>query len=149
MSVTLTSTAPRQQYIAGEQLTEISHAQEADINYIVDQFTRTGVLLHNKQYEGEYGEFISGDLYQRAQDALATANSMFESLPQNVRKDFKGGTAEFLNFIMDENNRSEIEAYGLTTDHLGPLEPIPEPLNPTPAPPTESPSEGLTDALSE
>ena len=144
MSFTRTGPVTQIPYVAGEKFTEENHAAEADINFIVDQFTRTGVLSHNMQHEGQYGDFVSGDVYELAQDAIANANTMFESLPQAVRQQFPQGTGQFLDFINDAENRDEIEALGLTTSHLPDLE-----VQPVPSVPdnVEQTSESVTEAL--
>lgn len=142
MSFYLRNDAEPIEYEPGELLTEQHHAEKLDIDYIVDQFTRTGVLKHNDQYQATYGEFITGNQYELAQEKIAEANSMFETLPPDVRSDF-ADAGEFLDFITDENNREAIEDYGLTTDHLPPLEPNPDPTptpTPTPAEPAPEPS---------
>ena len=146
MSFTRTGPVTQIPYVAGEKFTEENHAAEADINFIVDQFTRTGVLSHNMQHEGQYGDFVSGDVYELAQDAIANANTMFESLPQHVRQQFPQGTGQFLDFINDEANRDEIKALGLTTSHLPDFE-----VQPVPSVPdnVEQTTESVTDALSD
>ena len=147
MSFTRTNGAPRKQYEAGEPIVEESHAATLDINYIVDKFTRTGVLDHNQQYGGQYGNFIAGDIYEIAQDAIAQANGIYESLPGAIRQQFPHGTAQFLDFINDPENAEEIEALGLTTDHLDLPEPISDPTPTDPTAPVENPTEAVTEAL--
>ena len=147
MSFGITGPVTEIPYVAGEKFTEENHAAEADINFIVDQFTRTGVLSHNAQHEGAYGNFISGDVYELAQDAIANANSMYQSLPFHIRQQFPEGTPQFLDFIQDPQNREEIAELGLTTAHLP--EEMPS-TDPTPRAAPETPPaapEAVSEAL--
>ncbi|AXL15444.1 internal scaffolding protein [Microviridae sp.] len=141
----ITSPAKPLRYEAGEMLTEQSHARSTDINFIIDQFTRTGVLKHSEQYAGQYGEFLAGDIYEIAQTKIAEANTMFQTLPPGVRQEFQGGTQEFLEFINDPTNVDQIEELGLDTSHLQQTKPTPRP---TPTPAVETASDELTEALS-
>ncbi|AXL15073.1 internal scaffolding protein [Microviridae sp.] len=141
----ITSPAKPPVYQAGEMLTEQSHARSTDINFIIDQFTRTGVLKHSEQYAGQYGEFLAGDIYELAQTKIAEANTMFQTLPPGVRQEFTGGTQEFLEFINDRNNVDQIKELGLDTTHLNQPEPLPVP---TPRVEPENSPELSTEALS-
>lgn len=141
----ITSPAKPPAYIAGEMLTEQSHARSTDVNFIIDQFTRTGVLKHVDQFAGTYGEFIAGDIYELAQTKIAEANTMFQTLPPGVRQEFTGGTQEFLEFINDPTNVDQIKELGLDTSHLE--APTTKPV-PKPAPEPENAPDDLSDGLS-
>ena len=123
-------------YEQGELITEQAHAEHHDINYIIDQYTRTGVLAHNDEYSGQYGDFTRQD-FEEAQMAVAEANQFFDTLPQAIRQEFPGGTAEWLEFVSDPENAQQLEAYGLDASHLGgaaPVDPASDPVIPEPAP---------------
>ena len=142
MSFGIVSKAERKVYVPGERVTEQSHAGHTSVQFIIDQFTRTGVLMHNKEYEDQYGEQLSADLYELAQTKVAEANSFFESLPEGIRQDFPGGTQQFLEFSQDPNNIEKMEAYGLPTAHLGDVDVEPLPGVPeTPETPTATAQE--------
>jgi len=116
----LTSPAKPKKFQRGEEITEQSHARTTDVNFIVDQFNRTGILKHSEIYASQYGELPSGDIYEEAQTQIASANQMFQSLPPGVRQEFPGGTQQFLEFLNNEENREEMTALGLSTEHLPP-----------------------------
>lgn len=145
MSFTITNGEPRQQYEAGEPLTEQGAASTTDVDFIIDQFTRTGVLRHAEQYEATYGEFLSGDLYELAQTKIAEANTFYNSLPEGIRQNFPGGTQQFLEFSQDPSNIDAMKELGLPTSHLegATAQPVP-----TPAPAPETPPESLSEPLS-
>lgn len=108
-----TNKNPRAVFEQGEQLTEQSHAQSADIGFIIDKFTRTGVLDHNRQYAGQYGDFLDAPDYLEAHNAIAEANNMFESLPPDIKSQFPRGTPEFLEFIKNPKNNEALAELGL------------------------------------
>lgn len=143
MSFFITNGAPRQQYVAGEPVTEQGHYASTSVEFIIDQFTRTGVLRHAEQYEAQYGDFITGEVYELAQTKIAEANTFHASLPEKIRQQFPD-VQQFLDFTQDVNNKEEMEALGLPVSHFEGLEDKPVP---TPAPAPEMPSEGLTNAL--
>ena len=68
--------------------TKQSFKKECDINEILKQFRRTGVINHVAKHQGFYGDFTSGVTYQGAMQVIAEANSMFESLPAHIRAEF-------------------------------------------------------------
>lgn len=118
-------------------LTEQSHAESCDIHTIMRKYRKTGVLNHVAQYEGTYGHFASYPEFQDAQNIIAEAKSMFETVPAYIRADFDNDPALFLDFMQDPANKEAIADYGLSTIHL------PDPKNDSEPPqaPTE-PCEG-------
>lgn len=116
MSFRKTNGHKRRDYEPGDQLTEQTHEQASDINHIIDRYTRTGILDHNSQYAGQYGDFVDAPDYIEAQTLLADANSMFESLPGEIRQQFPQGTPQFLQFVNDPDNAEHMKALGLYSD---------------------------------
>lgn len=141
MSFRRQSPAPREEYQVGELLTEQNHAESYDMQFIIDQYTRTGVLGHNDMYEGAYMDISSVEDYESAQIAVAEADSFFESLPADIRADFKRGTPEFLEFVRDPANVDKLKEYGLDSQHL----PGGEPASPAPLPSSDEPASGDDD----
>lgn len=132
MTFTIRNNVQQDDYEPGECITEQHHAKSHEIDFIIDQYTRTGVIQHNSQYEGRYGEMPSADAYEAMHNAVAEAQTFFEELPQEIRADFREGTPQFLEFISNPNNRDKIEAYGLDTSHLPEVEAQPAPTPATP-----------------
>ena len=125
-----------------KSLARQSMKQEADINYIVRKYQKTGVIEHLKKYEGEYGQFDAIDFHE-AMNVVAEANSMFETVPSEIRARFDNDPGKFLDFVTDEKNRDEMVELGLARrpevvdppGELNPPEPPPEP--PPEVPPAE------------
>lgn len=115
--------------------TEQAHKDEVSIHNIMRKYKQTGVIEHNAQYEGEYMDMTSAPDFYEAKVIIAEANSMFETVPAHIRKDFDNDPAQFLDFMQDPANYQEIEEYGLSTAHL------PEPAPPAPESPPETTTE--------
>ena len=102
--------------------TKQSFAKECDINEILKQFRRTGMINHVAKHQGYYGDFTNGVTYQGAMQVIAEANSMFESLPAHVRAEFENDPAKFLDFVHDESNEERMKELGLIDPKVKPEE---------------------------
>lgn len=114
----------------GETMTKQSHQDECDINTIMKQFAKTGLVRHTAAHQGRYGDFIGAPEYQEACNRVLEARQMFESLPAGVRKRFQNDPAEFLAFVHDPANEEELVKMGLAKarkEALDAPEPAPEP----------------------
>lgn len=117
--------------------TEQAHKDEVDIHNIMRKYEKTGVIKHNAAFEGQYMDMTGALDYTDAQNLIAEGKSMFETVPSGIRQDFDNDSSKFVDFMQDENNRSQIEAYGFTTTHLPPVVEQEAPP-PPPTPPTDS-----------
>lgn len=136
----------RQQTInEGKSLTEQAHKDDCSIQKILKKYQATGVLAHTNAHEGTYQNYIDTPGYQEAQLAIASAKSLFESLPSRIRADMGNSPQQFVEFMQNTLNRDKIQAYGLSTAHLPPIEektPTPDATIAT----TFNPPDGTTDA---
>lgn len=137
--------APResvQARIGGKSLTKQSMKQECDINFIIQQFSKTGVIQHQKSYEGQYGDFMTIDFHE-AMNVVAEANSMFESVPAAIRKEFGNDPKRFLDFVTNPENDDKLREMRLIPPIAPPPEPGPAvaPAEPSPLSPAPGPSE--------
>lgn len=96
----------------GQSVTKQSFKDDCDINLIMAKFTKTGVMDNIRDIEPEYG-FASSDDFRESMEIVSKANSMFESLPSNIRNKFKNEPATFLDFVQDEKNLEEMQEMGL------------------------------------
>lgn len=94
-------------------LTKQSEADACDINKIMGQFERTGLLPHVMQYGGRYEDLGDATTYHDAMNAVVSAQEAFESLPANIRSRFGNDPAAFLDFVNDDANRDEMARMGL------------------------------------
>lgn len=119
-------------------LTEQSHKKACDIHNIMRQYEKTGVVNHVNKYRGQYMDMPTGIDFHTAMQTVATARSMFETVPSKIRAMFKDDPGAFVDFMVDPANYEAIKELGFDTSHL-PTPPTPKegdapPPAPTPAP---------------
>lgn len=123
-----------------KSMTQQHMKKECDINFIVSQFRKTGMISHAKQYEGSYEDYDAIDFHQ-AMNIIADANSMFESVPAQVRAEFDNDPGQFVKFVTNPANKDEMVKMGLMRAPLGKLELPDVPPEPSDQPPADAPSE--------
>ena len=94
-----------------EGITEQHHTETCDINKILAQFMETGIMPQTKA-NPQYGDVSEVD-YQQMQNQLATAKTLFEQLPEQVKARFNNEMHTFLQFAEDEKNLPELVDMGL------------------------------------
>ncbi len=130
--------------ITGESMCQVSDAKQADIHHIMRQFERTGVLNHSAQHEGTYGDFLNLPDYTDAQIQIAEARSMFETVPASIRAKHNNNPAQFVDWMMNPDNREAMLEQGFTDTHLPPLA-----ANEPSSPPSASAGEPSSSSSSE
>lgn len=106
-------------------LTEQHHRETVSIHSILKRYQATGVIDHVAKHQGTYFDYSEVPDFQTAQQMVADAHSMFETVPSEIRAEFGNDPAKFIDFMQNPENRNEIEAYGLDASHLGETEEIP------------------------
>lgn len=109
----------------GVSRTQQHFKKECDINEILRTFKRTGVIEHVSNGKPIYGDFSAYPDFQEMQDTLVEATRAFEALPARLRDRFANDPRNLVNFVLDENNRSEAEKLGLLTPSMGGVEKSP------------------------
>lgn len=112
-----------QKIIMDDGRTQQHMADECDINLIIKRHTPEQLQNIATQNEGRYGDATSLQ-YHEAQNIITNANTMFEELPSDIRKNFNNDPATFLDFTSDKNNHEEMREMGI-------MEPLP-PVKSTP-----------------
>lgn len=102
----------------GKGLTEQSHKNQTDINWILADYRKTGLLKHAKDNEGRYDDVSPID-FRQAMETVANANSMFETLPANLRKRFDNKPDKFLEFTQNPDNKNELQKLGILKGNDG------------------------------
>lgn len=128
---------------------EQAHKDECDMHFILRKQKKTGILNHVNQYQGTYGDFSTTPEYQDAQNLIADAASMFETVPAWIRAKFQNDPMQFVEFMQNNKNIEDIEALGLDSSHLtqpkppeGGKQPKDEPTPDSKPKPRESEAEG-------
>lgn len=124
----------------GPTMTKQAFRQESDVNFIIARFEKTGVLEHRNEYDGQYGEFAEID-YHEAMNIVAAADSMFNTIPSSIRKQFGNDPGAFLDFVTDPKNREAMEQMGLANAPHKPTDPEPLPAEPGSQEPTTEPAQ--------
>jgi len=122
-----------------ESRTKQSFVAECDINNILKQYSRTGMLNHvsAKAAQGAYRDLPDEVDFQASMNIVLQGQSAFASLPSKLRNRFNNDPAEFLEFMSNPENQAEAEKLGLTSPKEAPPSPSPaEPPKPPETPPT-------------
>lgn len=106
---------PRKHSIVFTQptLTQQNFADETNINKIMAQFRKTGLIEHVNKHQGHYGDYSEPIDFQAALNLVNEAERMFLSLPADIRKHFNNNPDEFLTFTSDPANREKMGEMGL------------------------------------
>lgn len=104
----------RSQYSCGTQLiTKQSHKQECDINYILTQFKKTGIITHISNQTPVYDDLPDQFDYQSSLNLLQAAGDSFSALPSVVRRYFDNDPALLLAALHNPEMRSKLEELGI------------------------------------
>ena len=95
-------------------LTEQHHTDTCDINKILAQFMETGIMPKTNA-NPQYGDVSEVD-FTEMQNQLATAKTLFEELPEQVKARFNNEMHTFLNFAENPDNLQQMEEWGSVLD---------------------------------
>lgn len=100
--------------------TKQSFKAECDINNIMKQYERTGIIDHTNNMHPEYGDFSNVADYHTAQNMVIDAQNSFDALPSHIRKRMGHDPANLIEFLSDPNNKAEAIELGLIIDDTPP-----------------------------
>lgn len=116
----------------GPDMTKQSFKDETDINTIIAQYDRTGLLVHLNKAEAQFVDVSEVGDYQDALDVVKASQDAFMQLSAATRKIFGNSAAAFLDAAHDPDKRDLLEAAGLLIK-----EPPPVPIDVNIIPPVE------------
>lgn len=96
-----------------EAVTKQSHKAECDINNILRQYQRTGILTHVQNARPTYGDLPSDVDFQQAMNTILEAESAFLALPSKVRAHFDNDPERFLASFYDPAQAEDLRRFGL------------------------------------
>lgn len=102
----------------GKGLTEQSHKQQCDINYILRDYHKTGLVKHAAKHQGRYDDVTVQD-FQEAMFLVTNAQRMFMELPADMRHRFQNDPGQFLGFVQDPANAAEMAEMGILKGNDG------------------------------
>lgn len=125
----------------GEGRTEQAHAGETDINVIMAKARKGEHSEYINDHEGNYG-FATRENFFEANILIATANTMFEELPSQLRSRFNHDPGQFLEFVQDPKNKEEMVKLKLSNPPtIEEPPPVIPPVTPPETPPETTPPE--------
>lgn len=104
---------------SGKGKTEQSKKNECDINNQVARAKKTGYLKQRIE-QARYGDFATAADYFTCQQAIVQAEKDFMALPAEVRLRFNNSPGKLIDFLSDEQNRTEAEKLGLMIPKVAP-----------------------------
>ena len=107
-------------------MTEQKHKKECDINHIIKQYDKKGLLTHVNNAVKNYGDFTEVNEYQESLNTVIKADEAFGAMPSDIRKRFNNNAGEFFEFATNPENEDEMVALGLAVREVpaGPVEVI-------------------------
>ena len=99
--------------------TEQHHKDTCDVNNIIKQYDRDGLISHTSKFEAKFGD-LSGLDFKAMQDKVIEAVNMFGELPSEIRNRFDNSPAELIRFMDNADNRDEPIKLGLIDERWTP-----------------------------
>lgn len=123
-----------------ELVTKQSMKAEADINNILTQFKKTGIITHISKQQPIYTDLPDQMDYQQSLHIMMEADEAFATLPSVVRRAFDNDPANLLAALRDPNRREELMDLGIINKPPAPRPPgNPQTILPSQNPPTLRP----------
>lgn len=116
-----------------KMMTIQSAKDQCDINKILSQYKKTGILTHVNNARPQYTDLPDQSDYQNALHTIMEAESAFAGLPAVVRDYFGNDPARLLAAITDPSQAAQLRDFGILKP-LPPSEPAPAPAATTSAP---------------
>lgn len=107
-----------------EDMCEQHHKQACDVNNILKQYDKTGLLTHVNNTQAHYGDFTEINEYQTSLNMVIEAQNSFMELPSAIRKRFGNDPGLFIEFVTNPENASEMVEMGLSNAPVGEPEPL-------------------------
>lgn len=104
-------------------LTRQEFAADADINTIMAQYEKTGVISHVNNTPPQYLDLSDTPDLQTAITIMRDAETAFMSLPAVVRATFDNNSIKFIDFAQNPANIEKMREWGLAPPPPAPPEP--------------------------
>lgn len=104
--------------LSDKKLTDQSYKKMCDINEIIAQYRRTGMLPHMKQKQPMYVDTTELPNFLEAFSIVQEAKDLFYELPSDVRKLMNHDPSQLESFIKDEENKDICIKHNLFTKKI-------------------------------
>lgn len=112
-----------------------SAKDECDINKILSQYKKTGIINHVNSARPTYEDLPDHLDYQQSLLILSEAEQAFELLPSKVRDHFGNDPGRFLASFSDASQADQLREFGLLRPLVDPTARVPQaPSAPAPVP---------------
>lgn len=115
-----------------QTMTKQSHKSECDINTILRQFQKTGIISHINNHKGEYVNLPDSIDYQDGLNTVLRGEAAFAALPSKVRDHYDNDPLKFLAAFGDDVERKRLEEWGLINPPVAPGGAVPPVESPPP-----------------
>lgn len=105
-------------------LTDQSHVDSCDVNLIVKQYEKTGLLKNVGDGTLRYGDLTNLPTFQEAQNIVVAAKEAFADLPAKIRDRFQNDPEKLMEFIDNDENYDEAVKLGLVVKPVA-ADPVP------------------------
>lgn len=109
-----------------ETLAQQHFKEQCDINRIVAQYAKTG-LVPQSTATPMAEDFVGITDYHTAMNAIRRGDEAFSALSADVREKFKNDAGRFVDFCLDPANLDEVIALGLAPQRAA-VEAVPPPV---------------------
>lgn len=110
-----------------EEITKQSHKAECDINTILRQYSKTGIINHINATAAQYLDLPDNLDFQQSLALVDSAKDSFASLPSKVRDYYQNSPSLFLAALSDPAERERLTEWGVFRQ---PPAPEPRPAKP-------------------
>lgn len=93
--------------------TDPSFAEQADVNFIMSRYRKTGQITHLARRQGVFADVSNIPDLLGAYQAVAAAQDAFKILPAKLREKLGNDPARLPGYLKDPNNFDEAVSYGL------------------------------------
>jgi phage internal scaffolding protein len=93
--------------------TEQSHKSMCEVENILRQYDRTGLITHVNNAVAQYGDYTEINEYQDNLNMVIEAQNAFDELPSHIRKKFGNDPGLFFEFATNPENKDELIELGL------------------------------------
>jgi phage internal scaffolding protein len=122
--------------------TQQQFKDDVDINNVLRQYDKHGLITHVNTAKAEYGDFTEVNEYQEAINTVRDAEGRFMEMPSNIRAFFDNDPGAFVEFVTNPDNADKLVEMGLATkildeNRLRILEPSEQPKDDAPVKPAD------------
>jgi phage internal scaffolding protein len=113
------------------KLTDQSYKKSADINNIMKQYQKTGILPNVQQKVANYIDNTNIPSLEEAHNIIQSAKSLFKELPSNIRKMIDNDPKKLLGYLQDPKNEEFLVKEGVLIQKPKKTETVLDKVEPT------------------